>query len=300
MIHSFWFAIIESEYADSTCHQLPINITRDSASRVWIRAISNKIPFLKRDFMQNRLKTTAKNILGKSRYRKLTTLLHRSVIALKYRFKPSLQAVGIYHLTDKFDENHSFAGLSYLDIYEKYFEQFRNKPVSLLEIGVRDAASLRTWKSYLKKGNIYGIDIDPRCKALEEKRIQIDIGSQDDGNFLRSCFGPDKKFDIIIDDGSHVNKMTLASFEHLFSQRLNNGGIYIIEDLGCSYDKLQTNHNVMEIWPGMKYNDPLKSFDNDRKDMDAFFLEKIRELDHRTGNVLSIHFWAMTCVITKI
>ncbi|MFH2101999.1 MAG: hypothetical protein ABIJ39_01405 [Chloroflexota bacterium] len=250
--------------------------------------------------MQNRFKTTAKDILGEGIYRKLVTLRHRSAITLNYGFKPSLQVVGIYHLTDKFDENHSFAGLSYLDIYEKYFKQFRNKRVSVLEIGVKDAASLRTWKSYFRKGNIYGIDIDPRCKSLEEERIQIEIGSQDDGDFLRSCFGSDKKFDVVIDDGSHVNQMTLASFDHLFHQRLNNGGIYIIEDLGCSYEKLQTNHNVLEIWPGMKYNDPLKSFDNDRKDMDTFFMEKIRMLDHRTGNIRSIHFWSMTCVITKI
>ena len=250
--------------------------------------------------MQTRLKTTAKNILGESIYRKLVKLRNRIAFAIKFGYKPSLQAVGIYHQTDKCNEFHSFAGWSYLDIYEKYFEQYRNKRVSVFEIGVNDAASLRTWKSYFIKGNIYGIDIDPRCKALEEERIQIEIGSQDDGGFLKSCFGPDKKFDIIIDDGSHVNKMTLASFKHLFSQRLNNRGIYIIEDLSCSYEKLQTNHNILEIWPGMKYNDPHKSYDNDRKDIDIFFLEKIKELDCQAGNIFSIHFYSMTCVITKI
>lgn len=250
--------------------------------------------------MQNRLKSVAKQVLGNDRYRQLTTLLRQNGLGLKTVLKPSLKTLGTYHLTDKFDENHSFAGLSYLDVYEKYFVQFKDKTVSLLEIGVRDGASLRTWKSYFKKGNIYGIDIDPRCKAFEEKRIQIEIGSQDDDAFLSRCFGPDVKFDIIIDDGSHVNQMTLASFASLFDQRLNSGGIYVIEDLGCSYDKLQTNHHVTDIWPGMSYNDPRKSLDNDRKDMDVFFLEKIKDLDHRMGNVLSIHFWSMTCVITKI
>jgi len=93
--------------------------------------------------------------------------------------------------------------------------------------------------------------------------------------------------------------MTLASFEYLFNQRLNNKGIYIIEDLGCSYDKLQTNHNVLENWPGMKYNDNQLSYDNDREDMDKFFLKIIRDLDQRSGNILSIHFWAMTCIIMK-
>ncbi|NWG34854.1 MAG: class I SAM-dependent methyltransferase [Chloroflexi bacterium] len=250
--------------------------------------------------MQTRLKTIAKRVMGESLYHQLGAAYRRIHSVFRYGVKSRLKLIGIAHLTDKFDEHHSFAGWSYLDIYEKYFERFRNQKVSILEIGVRDGASLRTWKAYFRKGNVYGIDIDPRCKAFEEKRIHIEIGSQDDGDFLANCFGADKRFDIIIDDGSHVNRMTLASFEHLFDRRLNSGGIYIIEDLGCSYEKLQTDHHVLEVWPGMKYNDPGQTFDNDRKDMDDFFLEKIRKLDHRTGNVLSIHFWAMTCIIIKI
>jgi len=249
--------------------------------------------------MQTKLKVIAKNILKESIYRKLSNLQQSIKFVIKYGFKSKLKLFGILHLTDKFDENHIFSGLSYLDIYEKYFEQFRNKRLSIFEIGVRDGASLRTWKSYFKRGNVYGIDIDPRCKAFEEKRIHVEIGSQDDEEFLRDCFGSNKSFDIIIDDGSHINKMTLASFEYLFNQRLNNKGIYIIEDLGCSYDKLQTNHNVLENWPGMKYNDNQLSYDNDREDMDKFFLKIIRDLDQRSGNILSIHFWAMTCIIMK-
>ena len=155
------------------------------------------------------------------------------------------------------------------------------------------------WKAYFRRGNIFGIDIDPECKRYEEDRIQIEIGSQDDGGFQKTCFGRDTKFDIIIDDGSHINRMTLASFELLFDSRLKKGGIYVIEDLGCSYDKLQTDQNILEIWPGMKYNDPSKSYDNDRKDMDKFFLRKIRDLDHRSGNILSLQFWAMMCFIMK-
>jgi hypothetical protein len=250
--------------------------------------------------MKARLKIIAKIMLGESVYRKLGVARQRIKLVSKYGLKSRLKLFGILHLTDKFDENHSFSGLSYLDVYENYFEQFRKKRISILEIGVKDGASLRTWKSYFKRGDIHGIDIDPRCKAFEEKRIQIEIGSQDDVGFLENCFGGNKGFDIIIDDGSHINSMTLASFEYLFNNRLNSKGIYIIEDLGCSYDKLQTNHNVLEIWPGMKYNDPQKSYDNNREDMDRLFLTKIRDLDHRNGNILSIHFWAMACIITKI
>lgn len=249
--------------------------------------------------MNEQLKFLAKKILGERMYQQTVIWRHRSAIPFKYGIRSSLKNTGIYHMTDKYDENHTFAGVSYLDVYEKYFAAFKNESIALFEIGVRDGASLRTWKSYFPKAEIFGIDIDPRCKAFEEDRIHIEIGSQDDGAFLEKCFGAGQKFDIILDDGSHINRMTLTAFQNLFNQRLKHGGIYIIEDLGCSYDQLQTNHNILETWPGMKYNDPDQSFDNNRKDMDSFFLEKIEEMDHRTGNILAMHFWPMICVILK-
>ena len=250
--------------------------------------------------MQTILRTTAKRFLSNNAYKYLAKLYRQINLVIKHGLKSRLKLCGIYHLTDKFDENHTFSGLSYLDIYEKYFQKLKNKRISIFEIGVRDGASLKTWKSYFKRGSVYGIDIDPRCKSSEERRIKIEIGSQDDEIFLRDCFGSDKKFDIIIDDGSHINRMTLASFDYLFNHRLNSKGIYIIEDLGCSYEKLQTDYNVLEIWPGMKYNDHQRSFDNNREDIDRFLLKKIKDLDHRNGNVLSIHFWTMICIIIKI
>jgi hypothetical protein len=212
----------------------------------------------------------------------------------------TLQELGRLHGTDKHDSEHSFAGLSYLDIYDRYLGPLRDEHVRLLEIGVKNGESLRTWKHYFHRGQIHGIDIDPGCRVHEEDRIEIAIGSQDDRAFLATAFGEERGFDIIVDDGSHVNRMTIVSFEELFSRRLNPGGFYIIEDLGCSYDALESKHGVREIWPGMRYNNPDASLDNRREDLDNFLLQKLRDLDHRSGDVLFVHFWAMTCVIRKV
>ena len=245
--------------------------------------------------MKNKLKKIFQRInVKRSIWKRKSKDLFLSMVS-----DPKLSELGKIYGTDKADQNHTFNNLSYLDIYEKYFQEYRNKNISILEIGVRSGDSLRTWKSYFKHGEIYGIDIDPSSKASEEKRIRIEIGSQDNISFLQSCFGKETEFDIIIDDGSHVNSMTIKSFEYLFNNRLKSGGIYIIEDLKASYRKLQTNLNVIENWPGMKYNDPSINFDNVRKDMNDFFIEKIRNLDHFQGNILCLHFWSMICVIIK-
>ena len=245
--------------------------------------------------------------IGEAHYDKLRRLrrwVRRSTFGLRYNFMktlrdPQLPEIGKYHGTDKGDESHTFMGLSALDVYEKYFRPLRDDALSVLEIGVKDGASLKLWQSYFKNGEVYGIDIDPACKQLEGGRIRVEVGSQDDLDFLGSCFGETTRYDIIIDDGSHINSFTIASFEFLFRNRLNPGGIYIIEDLACSYQNLQTEYNILDSWPGMKYNDPSKTYDNDRKDMDDFFLAKIKALDHLQGDIVCLHFWARTCVIIK-
>jgi hypothetical protein len=181
-----------------------------------------------------------------------------------------LHEIGRFCGTDKADKEHTFY-LSYLDVYERYFEPLRDESISVLEIGVKEGCSLRMWKNYFRNSLIYGFDIDPACKTHEEDRISIEIGSQDDPEFLRRCFRDTDKFNVIIDDGSHINRHLLASFECLFNERLSSGGIYVMEDLRCSYRRLQTDYHVLERWPGMKYNDPNQSYNNDRQDMDIFF-----------------------------
>jgi spermidine synthase len=248
-----------------------------------------------------RLKSKVRNLVGRNAYEKLSVMKKRVIFQGKHLFRsPVLADLGRVYWTDKVDSEHTFGGMSYLDIYEKYFGPLRHKQIHVLEIGVKDGASLRTWEAYFPNARIYGVDIDPGCKQVERGRIAIEIGSQDDKAFLQTCFGEKTAFDIIIDDGSHINAFTLASFEHLFHKRLKPGGIYIIEDLACSYEKLQTTHNVLSSWPGMQYNDPRKNYDNDRSVMDAFFLDSIYKLDHLQGSIMALHFWPMVCIILKV
>ncbi len=218
-------------------------------------------------------------------------------VVLSLPFSGNLQMLGRIYETDKGDENHSYKGVSYLDVYAKCLAPFRGKPISMLEIGVFRGESLRMWKRYFPGSNIYGLDIDPGTKQFEENRICIEIGSQADAAVLEGLAKKSGGFDIILDDGSHVNKHMIKSFDCLF-KHLKKGGVYIIEDLGCSYFPLDQG-NVREVWPGMKYNPADETLDNDRLDMDEFFKKIISDMDHRQGDILSIQFWSSTCLIFK-
>lgn len=123
----------------------------------------------------------------------------------------------------------------YFDVYDRHFKRFRNKEIVILEIGVSQGGSLQMWKDYFGEGaKIYGIDIDQRCKNLEEENIEIFIGSQSDRGFLRSIKKSIPRIDIIIDDGGHTMKQQRVAYEELFDHVKDNG-IYLCEDLMTSY-----------------------------------------------------------------
>jgi len=45
----------------------------------------------------------------------------------------------------------------------------------------------------------------PNCKQYEEDNISIEIGSQEDNVFLLDVMREHGPFDMILDDGSHMN-----------------------------------------------------------------------------------------------
>lgn len=124
----------------------------------------------------------------------------------------------------------------YFEIYERYLEKYKDTPVNVLEIGVQGGGSLQMWKKYFgPTSKILGIDIDSTSK-YEEEQITVEIGSQSDIEFLKKIvleYGP---FDVIIDDGSHIQSDVLESFFFLYPT-LERGGTYIIEDTHTAYFK---------------------------------------------------------------
>lgn len=125
--------------------------------------------------------------------------------------------------------------LHYFEIYDRHFSRFRGKPIKILEIGVQSGGSLQMWKKYFgDEVQVIGVDIDPLCKKVEEDRITIYIGDQEDRKFLARLKEAIGEVDIVIDDGGHLMNQQIISFEELYPI-VSPNGVYLVEDLLTSY-----------------------------------------------------------------
>lgn len=210
-------------------------------------------------------------------------------------YSEDLTKLAQLHVCDKWGTHY------YTPHYAFHFKKFRREEINLLEIGVggyknpdRGGASLRMWKDYLRKANIYAIDIHDKS-LLEENRIKIFQGSQADTQFLGRICEDIGEIDIIIDDGSHMNEDIITSFEYLFP-KLKKGGVYVVEDLQCAY------------WPW--YGGDSDNMENPVTAVNYFknlihginyveFLKSGYEPNYFDENITSIHFYHNILFIYK-
>jgi len=123
----------------------------------------------------------------------------------------------------------------YYEIYDRYFARLRRRNVKLLEIGLGYGGSLQLWRRYFgSSAKIIGIDIRETCKNFESRNTIIEIGSQDDAEFLNDVARRHGPFDIVIDDGSHHYNHQLVTFKTLFPH-ISAEGVYSCEDICTSY-----------------------------------------------------------------
>jgi hypothetical protein len=125
--------------------------------------------------------------------------------------------------------------MHYFEIYERHFSRFRGTDVHVLEFGVHQGGSLQMWKHYFgPRCRIFGVDINPECRRVEEDRIEVLTGDQEDREFLKSLTRRIPRIDILIDDGGHTMKQQITTYEELFPH-INANGVYLCEDLHTSY-----------------------------------------------------------------
>ena len=142
----------------------------------------------------------------------------------------SIETIFMKYNTDK---NKSFH--NYSRQYENIFSNVRNHSLRILEIGVFKGESQKAMREVFKNAKcIVGIDLNNDCKQYEDANanIFVEIGNATDVTLLKTIVEKYGNFDIILDDGSHINKDVIQTFETLFPL-LNDNGIYIVEDTIC-------------------------------------------------------------------
>lgn len=133
-------------------------------------------------------------------------------------------------------DKHREGGHAYGHSYHEMFRALRYRPIKLLEIGVLSGASLTAWRAFFPRATIVGCDIRPKAH-FSYRRVRTCLTDQSKPADLAALAAAEGPFDVIIDDGSHVNAHQITTFHSLF-EHLRDGGTYVIEDTQTSY------------WPG--------------------------------------------------
>ena len=174
-------------------------------------------------------------------------------------------------------------GHNFSHLYEKYFLNFKSKnDIKILEIGSLIGSSAASFIKYFYDAKIYCLDINPfqiKYKSKHLNKLYINTRYKSVLKKVSDYF--DFQFDIIIDDGSHNKKDQIITLNY-FLPKLNQGGLYIIEDT-CEYlrkpelneDKLDygVNEFVKSVFDtGYHYS---KFLDNDEKLEIKKFINKV-------------------------
>ena len=142
-------------------------------------------------------------------------------------------SIGAKHGTDKVHQHH------YERFYPRYIKELGSiQDFAMVEIGTDRSQSLETWLEYFPSAHIYGMDIGIEFKGDRCAIFKGDQSRSDDIiSFRRFVSAFHHKIYFVNDDGSHVPEHQVLTFNELFVNLLQPGGIYIIEDIETSYWK---------------------------------------------------------------
>jgi hypothetical protein len=107
----------------------------------------------------------------------------------------------------------------YLTEYDRIFNEYRDKPVRLLEIGIQNGGSLEIWSKFFPGAQkLVGCDINPDCARLiyDDLRIAVVVGDANTDAVQATVLQHSPVFDVIIDDGSHRSSDIVKSFARYF------------------------------------------------------------------------------------
>jgi hypothetical protein len=144
--------------------------------------------------------------------------------------------------------------------FDRFWSATEFRPRRMLEIGIWDGGSTAFWYEHLRPEQMVAIDLQDRedgpyfrryvaANGLQSRLFTHWRTDQADRAALQEIVRRDLggQLDLVIDDGSHLEKPTRASFETLFPL-LPPGGLYIIED--WAWEHWPEFQDPAHIWAG--------------------------------------------------
>jgi glycosyltransferase involved in cell wall biosynthesis len=199
----------------------------------------------------------------------------------------------------------------YLETYHNILSGQQKTLKNLLEIGVQNGGSLEIWSKYFPNAeNIVGCDINPDCARLEyeNKSIKVVIGNSSTPEIKNKISEISPSYNLIIDDGSHNSSDIIKSFL-LYFPALEQDGIYIVEDLHCSYWQ-EWEGGLYDPYSSMAFLKKLADITNfehwgiERSASDYlssfsehYSSEELNKVDY--SEIHSVSFINSLCIITK-
>jgi hypothetical protein len=158
-------------------------------------------------------------------------------IDLKDIKETSLDDLFSYYDTDKANviSSKKEPGHGFSKFYETHLNSFKDKKIKILEIGSYSGAAAAAFVKYFPNSEIYCLDINLRNFKYSSKKIHafgMDVSNQKMMlKFLTKInfFDSIKFFDVVIDDGSHIQSDQLKALNFFYKYVADNG-FYIIED----------------------------------------------------------------------
>jgi hypothetical protein len=124
-------------------------------------------------------------------------------------------------------------------IYDEILSPLKFECKNFMEIGIYDGGSIKLWRDYFINANIIALEYNlPYSLQFfsgdSKERIEFVNADQSKEEDLLNVANRFRNIDVILDDGSHIQKDQQISFGILF-ESVKPGGIYIIEDLHTSF-----------------------------------------------------------------
>ena len=123
------------------------------------------------------------------------------------------------------------------ELYDRYFADLADRPVTLLELGVYHGDSVKTFASFFTNGRVIGVDNDDRGVDFSGYPnvvfVQADQRRAEQLDAICAAHAPDG-LDAVIDDASHFGAWSWQSYVALFPH-LKPAGLYLVEDWGTGY-----------------------------------------------------------------